>query len=137
MAVLVGTYARELEELLGLEPSSRRDVRRSRDGKHYILRFAQQQFAGRWCRSFRIPAKRVHGYQQRSATVHPYNARYRANASRRWFAIWLTCWWIADPVVDRAFNGDLGAVDELRAAILLAADGGSEHVEFWLAGWAS
>jgi hypothetical protein len=131
LTAVTGTHVRELEALLGLQPNSLHDVRL----RAYILRFDQQRFAGSWRRTFRIPAKLVRGYQWKSAG--PYDARYRAKASRRRFAIWLACWYAADPVTDRALiDGDLAVIDELRAAILIAADGGAEHAEFWLAGWA-
>ncbi len=134
---LYGTHARQVEHLLGLEAWSLRAVELDRGGpaSYYVLRFRQQQFAGETRRTFRIPAKRVRGYQQRSATARPRDVRYRAAQSRRRFAFWLLCWLDA-PVVDIAIcDGDIGVIDELRAAILLAASGGAAHADLWLAAW--
>ncbi len=135
---VVGTHARELEALLALEPFSLYGVDRAADGA-YRLRFRHQSFAGSGRRTFKIPAKRVIGYEQRSATARPCDVAHRANANRRRFAIWLMSWLdVGAPVVDVALlDGDLGAIDELRAAILLAADGGAGDADLWLAGWAS
>ncbi len=138
---LTGTHARELEALLALEPWSLCAVDRtvSGAGRYFVLRFRQQRFAGGSRRTFRIPAKRVTGYEQRSPTARPIDIAYRANENRRRFAIWLLSWLdVGAPIVNLAlFDGDLGAIDDLRAAILLAADGGAEDADLWLGGWAA
>ena len=120
---LTGPNARQLEQLLGLEAWSLRKVARRANGD-YALEFRTQKVGRHWTRVLRIPAKRVHGYQQLSPTARPRDVAYRADQNRRRFAIWLEQRGIAwtAPVIERACWGrDLAAVDELRAAILLAA----------------
>ena len=131
---LTGTHARELEALLGLKPWSLRSVEHEPARRTYLLRFRQQLFAGRSRRVFRIPAKRVIGYEQRSPTARLRDVRYRADLNRRRMALWLFArLGIAAPVVELALlRGDLGAIDELGAAILLAAGGGVDDVQLWL-----
>ena len=130
---LIGVHVRELEALLGLRAWSLRGVDRASDGA-YRLTFRQQPFAGCSRRTFRIPQRRVSGYRQRSPTARPRDVRYRAHHNRRRFAVWLAAavGWAA-PVVERARWGrDLTAIDELRAAVVLAAGGGVDDIQLWL-----
>jgi hypothetical protein len=130
---LTGPHARQLETLLGLEPWSLRAVGRRTNGD-YALELRGQRVGRHWARVLRIPAKRVHGYHRRSATARPCDVRYRHRKNARSFAFWLADrhgWDV--PVVRAAiWERDLEAVDELRAAILLAASGGAATVEAWL-----
>jgi hypothetical protein len=116
---LPGPDARRVEQLLGLQPYSLRGVERRRNGD-YALKFRTQRVGDAWPRVLRIPAKRVHGYRQRSAHVRPRDARARVRANQRRFAYWLM--WklgIDAPIVQRAiYQHDLTAIDELRRAIL-------------------
>jgi hypothetical protein len=121
--------ARTVEQLLGLRPGSLTGIERRANGD-FALTFDTQPVDRHYCRVLRIPARRVFGYRQRPrhfATVRAVRAGRRENSRR--FARWLI--WrvgVTAPIVDRAVsNGDLSAVDELRAAILALAP--SEPIE--------
>jgi hypothetical protein len=126
---LHGPDARRLEHLLGLEPRTLRAVELDRTGQTYRLSFRQQPFGadGHTRRVWRIPAKRVIGYQSRSAMVTPRDVRARRRENNRRMALYRERKLGLDaPVVQRAFlDRDLAAIDELRAAILEAASGTS------------
>ena len=133
---LTGPNARQVERLLGLQSWSLRSVELDGNGRasYYVLRFRTQLFAGETRRTLRIPRKRIDGYVQKSGTARPRDVAYRARENRRRFAFWLLCWLdVGAPVVDLAIcDGDLGVIDELRAAILLAASPPLDTVPF---GW--
>jgi hypothetical protein len=111
--------ARRIEQLLALEPGSLHGIdRRARDGA-FVLRFDPQRLtrSGGYRRQLRIPARRVFGYRQVSATARPRDVRARRKANAERFWMWLL--WRVDPyapILDRP--GHLDAIEELRRLIL-------------------
>jgi len=132
---LPGRHARTVETLLGLERWSLYRVDRAADGA-FRLRFRHQQVGYRWRRVLRISEKRVTGYEPRTPWIGEPARRARARQNKAGFAKWLL--WQAGmdcPVADAWLrDGDLGGVDELRCAILLAAEPARDAIpDVWTA----
>ena len=138
---LPGPNARQLEVLLALAPWSLRKVDRAAGGA-YRLSFRGQKIGNQYGkRTLRIPSRRIHGYQPRSPVDEP-TRRARARLNKRSFSRWI--WWRVSmdcPAAVGAFGarafepGALDAIDELRALLILLADGGADRVDLWLAAW--
>ena len=115
---LHGQDARTIEHLLGLRRWSLTAVERRRNGDFALL-FRTQKVGDRYPRVLRLPARRVFGYQQRSPHARERDIRARHKANARRFALWTFDHVGYDcPLVQRAWDGDLAVVDELRDAIL-------------------
>ena len=134
------TDHRVIEQLFGLPPWTVRTVERRGNGDYAIVLDAGRIWRlvalgqitcahVRWLRGrrvIRLSRKRIHGHQPRSPDARPRDRRARRRANQRRFAISIMCENPRAPLVDRALHdGDLGAVDELRAAIVRASHRGT------------
>lgn len=138
---LAGEHARTIERLIGAGAGTLLSVehRQNTSGSRYVLKFSGPplRFGGRWSNRLRIPARRIHGYQQRSPTALPRDVRARARQNKRRFWFWLLSQLpVSAPVIADSSYDDLAAIDEFRTAILILAHGGADEqsIERWLAG---
>jgi len=131
-----------IEQALGLPRHSVAAVERRANGDYAIvldaarirrhvalrrIRYHEVRWlAGR--RVLRLPRKRVHGYRPNSPAAAPRDLRARRRANQRRFALRLMMEWSPWlPIVDAALmeHGDLGVIDDFRAAIIRASHRGT------------
>jgi hypothetical protein len=135
-------HARDIEYLLGIEPGNHLvsvELKQNSTGARYVLKFDRpERFGGGWTSQLKIPAKRIRGYEPRTANPSPQRVHDGAQSSRRSFARWFS--WKVDHrapfnrIAVFSYPPDYRVVDDLRAAVLILAS--TQDAEAWLAGCA-